>query len=58
MKHDIKDMKLAKQGRLRIEWAERNFCACPQDLEIGSPDPTGNCLFSARSGDLAGTRKI
>ncbi|MCK4404195.1 MAG: adenosylhomocysteinase [candidate division Zixibacteria bacterium] len=25
MKHDIKDMKLAKQGRLRIEWAERNM---------------------------------
>ncbi len=25
MKHDIKDIKLAKQGRLRIEWAERNM---------------------------------
>ncbi len=25
MKHDIKDLKLAKQGRLRIEWAERNM---------------------------------
>lgn len=25
MKHDIKDIKLAKQGKLRIEWAERNM---------------------------------
>lgn len=25
MKHDIKDIKLAQQGRLRIEWAERNM---------------------------------
>jgi len=25
MKHDIKDMKLAKQGKLRVEWAERNM---------------------------------
>jgi len=25
MKYDIKDIKLAKQGRLRIEWAERNM---------------------------------
>jgi adenosylhomocysteinase len=25
MKHDIKDISLAKQGRLRIEWAERNM---------------------------------
>jgi adenosylhomocysteinase len=25
MKHDIKDIKLAKKGRLRIEWAERNM---------------------------------
>jgi adenosylhomocysteinase len=25
MKYDIKDPKLAKQGRLRIEWAERNM---------------------------------
>ena len=25
MKHDIKDIHLAQQGRLRIEWAERNM---------------------------------
>jgi adenosylhomocysteinase len=25
MKYDIKDLKLAKQGKLRIEWAERNM---------------------------------
>jgi len=25
MKYDVKDLKLAKQGRLRIEWAERNM---------------------------------
>jgi adenosylhomocysteinase len=25
MKYDIKDIKLAKQGKLRIEWAERNM---------------------------------
>ena len=25
MKYDIKDVKLAKQGKLRIEWAERNM---------------------------------
>ncbi len=25
MRHDIKDIKLAKQGRLRVEWAERNM---------------------------------
>jgi adenosylhomocysteinase len=25
MRYDIKDIKLAKQGRLRIEWAERNM---------------------------------
>jgi len=25
MKYDIKDIRLAKQGRLRIEWAERNM---------------------------------
>jgi len=25
MKYDVKDPKLAKQGRLRIEWAERNM---------------------------------
>jgi adenosylhomocysteinase len=25
MKHDVKDINLAKQGRLRIEWAERNM---------------------------------
>ena len=25
MKYDIKDIKLAKTGRLRIEWAERNM---------------------------------
>jgi adenosylhomocysteinase len=25
MRHDIKDIKLAEQGRLRIEWAERNM---------------------------------
>ncbi len=25
MKYDVKDLKLARQGRLRIEWAERNM---------------------------------
>ena len=25
MKYDVKDLKLSKQGRLRIEWAERNM---------------------------------
>jgi len=25
MKYDVKDLKLAKQGRLRIEWAEKNM---------------------------------
>ena len=25
MKHDIKDMKLAREGGLRVEWAERNM---------------------------------
>jgi adenosylhomocysteinase len=25
MKYEVKDLKLAKQGRLRIEWAERNM---------------------------------
>ena len=25
MRYDIKDIKLAKQGKLRIEWAERNM---------------------------------
>jgi adenosylhomocysteinase len=25
VKYDVKDLKLAPQGRLRIEWAERNM---------------------------------
>ncbi|MFH0931349.1 MAG: adenosylhomocysteinase, partial [Candidatus Zixiibacteriota bacterium] len=25
MKYDVKDLKLAKQGKLRMEWAEKNM---------------------------------
>ena len=35
LKHDVKDVGLAKQGRLRIEWAEMEMPVLRRIREIG-----------------------